>query len=47
MASIFSGTSVLIVFLLGLFGLLVSRKLRSRAEVVAVTEELAVNSGSE
>lgn len=44
MASVFSGTSVLIVFSLGLFGLLVSRKLRSRAEVVAVTEELAVNS---
>ena len=30
MASVFSGTSVLIVFSLGLFGLLVSRRLRSR-----------------
>ena len=44
MASVFSGTSVLIVFSLGLFGLLVSRKVRSRSEVVAVTEELPVNS---
>ncbi len=34
LASVFSGTSVLIVFALGLFGLLVSRKLRSRQEVV-------------
>ncbi|MEP6717727.1 MAG: HEAT repeat domain-containing protein [bacterium] len=40
MASIFSGTSVLIVFSLGLFGLLISRKMRSRAAVVAVSEEL-------
>jgi HEAT repeat protein len=38
MASVFSGTSVLIVFSLGLFGLLVSRKLRSRADVVAASE---------
>jgi HEAT repeat protein len=43
MASVFSGTSVLIVFSLGLFGLLVSRKLRSRAEVVVATEELAAD----
>jgi HEAT repeat protein len=42
MASIFSGTSVLIVFSLGLFGLLVSRKLRSREDVVAVIESPAV-----
>lgn len=34
LASVFSGTSVLIVFALGLFGLLVSRKLRSRQAVV-------------
>jgi HEAT repeat protein len=38
-ASIFSGTSVLIVFALGLVGLLVSRKLRSRqAPAVSETE---------
>jgi HEAT repeat protein len=43
MASVFSGTSVLIVFSLGLFGLLVSRKLRSRAEVVDASEELVVD----
>ncbi len=43
MASVFSGTSVLIVFSLGLFGLLVSRKLRSREEVVAVAEHIAVS----
>ncbi|MGI8835227.1 MAG: HEAT repeat domain-containing protein [Pyrinomonadaceae bacterium] len=47
MASIFSGTSVLIVFSLGLFGLLVSRKLRSRGAVVAVSEELAVSEEKE
>ncbi|HYJ84472.1 MAG TPA: HEAT repeat domain-containing protein [Pyrinomonadaceae bacterium] len=35
LASIFSGTSVLIVFGLGVFGLLVSRKIRSRQEPVA------------
>jgi HEAT repeat protein len=33
LASIFSGTSVLIVFALGMFGLLVSRKIRSRQPV--------------
>jgi hypothetical protein len=38
MASIFSGTSVLVVFSLGLFCLLVSRRLRSRAAVVAFSE---------
>jgi HEAT repeat protein len=38
-ASIFSGTSVFIVMSLGLFGLLVSRKLRSRQTVVAVAGE--------
>jgi HEAT repeat protein len=43
MASVFSGTSVLIVFSLGLFGLLVSRKLRSRADVVAASEVPVVN----
>lgn len=43
MASVFSGTSVLIVFSLGLFGLLVSRKMRSRADVVATSEELVVD----
>ncbi|HBB86945.1 MAG TPA: hypothetical protein DC047_04965 [Blastocatellia bacterium] len=43
MASVFSGTSVLIVFSLGLFGLLVSHKLRSRADVVAASEEAVVN----
>jgi HEAT repeat protein len=42
MASVFSGTSVLIVFSLGLFGLLVSRKMRSRANVVAGNEEPAL-----
>jgi HEAT repeat protein len=46
-ASIFSGTSVLIVFSLGLFGLLVSHKLRSRAAVVPVNEESAVNENKE
>jgi len=34
-ASIFSGTSVLIVFALGIFGLLVSRRIRSRQEPVS------------
>jgi len=34
LASVFSGTSVLIVISLGLFGLFVSRKLRSRQELV-------------
>ncbi len=43
MASVFSGTSVLIVFSLGLFGLLVSRKMRSRADAVAVSEDLALS----
>ena len=43
MASVFSGTSVLIVFSLGLFGLLVSRKLRSREDAVVVAENPAVN----
>src|SRR6266852_2562660 len=43
MASVFSGTSVLIVFSLGLFGLLVSRKMRSRAGVVAVSEQAALS----
>ncbi|HKP46356.1 MAG TPA: HEAT repeat domain-containing protein [Pyrinomonadaceae bacterium] len=38
MASVFSGTSVLIVFSLGLFGLLVSRKLRSREEVASAAQ---------
>lgn len=38
MASVFSGTSVLIVFGLGLFGLLVNRKMRSRQDVVMVAE---------
>lgn len=47
MASVFSGTSVLIVFSLGLFGLLVSRKMRSRAEVVAATEEPDVSAKRE
>lgn len=42
MASVFSGTSVLIVFSLGLFGLLVSRKLRSREDAV-VAENPAVS----
>lgn len=37
LASIFSGTSVLIVFALGMFGLLVSRKIRSRQEPVSTT----------
>jgi HEAT repeat protein len=46
MASVFSGTSVLIVFSLGLFGLLVSRKMRSRADVVAVSEELVASGAS-
>lgn len=47
MASVFSGTSVLIVFSLGLFGLLVSRKLRSRAAVVEASEGSAVNTEEE
>ncbi len=47
MASVFSGTSVLIVFSLGLFGLLVSRKLRSRAEVAAPSEGATVNAETE
>jgi len=47
LASVFSGTSVLIVFSLGVFGLLVSRKLRSRADVVAVSKEPVVNNGAE
>ncbi len=37
LASIFSGTSVLIVFALGIFGLLVSRKIRSKQEQVSTT----------
>jgi HEAT repeats len=44
MASVFSGTSVLIVFSLGLFGLLVSRKMRSRGDVVTASEEPALGS---
>ncbi|MDQ1639597.1 MAG: hypothetical protein QOF62_2936 [Pyrinomonadaceae bacterium] len=47
MASVFSGTSVLIVFSLGLFGLLVSHKLRSRSEVVAASEGLVANAEEE
>ena len=47
MASVFSGTSVLIVFSLGLFGLLVSRKLRSRAEVGAANEDSTVHDEEE
>jgi HEAT repeat protein len=47
LASVFSGTSVLIVFSLGLFGLLVSRKLRSRADVVGASEEPVVNNTAE
>ena len=47
MASVFSGTSVLIVFSLGLFGLLVSRKLRSRAEVGAANEGPTVHDEEE
>jgi HEAT repeat protein len=38
-ASVFSGTSVFIVMSLGLFGLLVSRKLRSRQALVDVAED--------
>lgn len=37
-ASIFSGTSVFIVMVLGLFGLIVSRKLRSRQPIVHTAE---------
>jgi HEAT repeat protein len=37
-ASIFSGTSVFVVIALGLFGLLVTRKLRSRHALAAATE---------
>ena len=47
MASVFSGTSVLIVFSLGLFGLLVSRKLRSRSDFAAASEEATVNAEAE
>jgi HEAT repeat protein len=47
MASVFSGTSVLIVFSLGVFGLLVSRKLRSRADVVAASDGPVVNAEEE
>lgn len=39
LASIFSATSVFVVLTLGLFGLLVTRKLRSRQQVVADEEE--------
>ena len=46
LASIFSATSVFLVIALGLFGLLVSRKLRSRQARVE-TEELAVTDDSE
>jgi HEAT repeat protein len=46
MASVFSGTSVLIVFSLGLFGLLVSRKMRSHGDVVTASEEPAPNTES-
>lgn len=38
-ASVFSGSSVFVVMALGLFGLLVSRKLRSRQVVVAAKDE--------
>ncbi|HWN11295.1 MAG TPA: HEAT repeat domain-containing protein [Pyrinomonadaceae bacterium] len=38
-ASVFSGSSVFVVMALGLFGLLVSRKLRSRQVVAAVNDE--------
>ena len=37
-ASVFSGTSFFVVMALGLFGLLVSRKLRSRQELAQTTE---------
>jgi len=47
MASVFSGTSVLIVFSLGLFGLLVSRRMRSRANVVVVSQESAASGESD
>jgi hypothetical protein len=47
MASVFSGTSVLIVFSLGLFGLLVSRKMRSRADVSAASEGPTVDDEEE
>ena len=40
-ASVFSGSSVIVVMTLGLFGLLVSRKLRSRQVVVEVKETAA------
>jgi HEAT repeat protein len=46
LASIFSGTSVLIIFALGLFGLLVSRKLRSR-QALAQASETALPSENE
>lgn len=46
LASIFSGSSVLIIFALGLFGLLVSRKLRSR-QAVAQAGETSNSSESE
>ncbi len=45
MASVFSGSSVLVVMSLGLFGLLVSRRLRSR-QVLAESAEL-VQTGNE
>ena len=44
LASVFSGTSVLIVLALGLFGLMVSRKIRSKQTIVEETRESSANS---
>jgi HEAT repeat protein len=46
LASIFSGTSVVVVFALGMFGLLVSRKIRSRQQP-ASTNSVAGRSGDD
>ncbi len=42
MASIFSATSVVVIIVLGLFGLLVTRKLRSRQALTVVSESTAL-----
>lgn len=47
LASIFSATSVFVVVALGLFGLLVTRKLRSRQALAAINKEEAVDADAE